>query len=158
MADIKDGKPFINDGEVKEIHILPYDEAYDLITYDLSKEILKEVNDRLVKGMKFCCMFEKGAEFDRTNLELIKDYGDTFEGVPLYTWDEGGRTLFRCNKCGGYVLEQYSEIHMPDSTYIDYFPVRDESHSEEINRKYDGWTIETKYPYKKIFFTNNYDN
>ena len=50
-------------------------------------------------------------------------------------------------------MEQYSEIHMPDSTYIDYFPVRDEKHAEEVNERYNGWTVETDYPYKMIFFT-----
>ena len=98
-------------------------------------------------------MFEEGHEFNKANLEFVKDYGSRCNGHYLHTWDEGGRTLFRCKRCGCYVMEQYSEIHMPDSTYIDYFPVRDEKHAEEVNEKYNGWTIETDYPYKMIFFT-----
>lgn len=111
------------------------------------------VNNNVVEDMKICCMFEEGHEFDKANLEFVKNYGSRCGVHYLHTWDEGGRTLFRCTECGGYVMEQYSEIHMPDSTYIDYFPVRDEKHAEEVNEKYNGWTIESDYPYKMIFFT-----
>ncbi|MBQ2510255.1 MAG: NUDIX domain-containing protein [Erysipelotrichaceae bacterium] len=156
LADIAEQEPFINDGEIREILFLPYEQAYEKITFDQLKEILAEVNDYLVKGMKVCCMFEDEDRFDKRNLELIRSYGSSCNGHRLYTWDEGSRTLYRCEKCGGYVLEQYSEIHMPDSAYIDYYPVRDEVHAEEINRKYDGWSIEARYPFKKIFFTYNY--
>ena len=107
--------------------------------------------------MKICCMFEDGAEFTERNLEFVKHYGSKCNGHSLYTWDEGDRSLYRCTKCGAYVLQQYSEVHMPDRIYIDYFPVNDEEDAEEVNRKYDGWSIETDYPYKKIFITKNDD-
>ena len=157
MADIGDAVPVPFDGELKDIWMLRYEEAYDLLTFDQLKEVLKEVNDRLVNDMKICCMFKEGAEFHRRNLQLVKYYGSECNGHDLYTWDEGDRTLFRCKECGAYVLEQYSEIHMPDAVYTDYFPVRDEAHAEEINEKYDGWAIERRYPYKKIFFTRHDD-
>ena len=107
--------------------------------------------------MKICCMFTDKGSFDRRNLEFIKDYGSECNGHYLHTWDDGGRSLYRCKKCGAYVLKQYSEIHMPDKTYIDYFPVRDQRHAEEVNEKYDGSSIETDYPYEKMFYTYSYD-
>ena len=157
MADIEDKIPFINDGEVKEILFLPYEKACELLSYGQLKDVLKEVNERLVSDMKICCMFADDAKFERRNLEHIKSFGDTFEGHQLYMWDEGDRTLYRCRKCGGYVLEQHSEIHMPDTGYTDYVPVRDEKHTEQINREYGPLALETEYPYKKIFYTAHYD-
>ena len=113
-----------------------------------SENLKKDTED-----MKTCCMFEKGQEFDKGNLEFIRNYGSRCNGHSLHTWDEGDRSLFRCRKCGCYVMEQYSEIHMPDRTYIDYIPVRDERHAEEVNDKYDGWSIEREYPYRMVFYT-----
>ncbi|MBR2809716.1 MAG: hypothetical protein IKE33_05830 [Erysipelotrichaceae bacterium] len=107
--------------------------------------------------MKICCMFEDQRSFNERNLEFIEYYGSECNGHSLHTWEEGGRSLYRCKKCGGYVLRQYSEIHQPDKTYIDYFPVRDKNHAKEVNEKYDGWTIERDYPYKKVFYTYSYD-
>ncbi len=155
MADMTDAVPHFNADEVQSIEILSYKEAYELLTFDQLKEVLKEANDRLVNNMKICCMFADEKSFDKRNLELVEYYGSVCNGHSLYTWDEGDRTLYRCKKCGAYVLEQYSEIHMPDKTYVDYFPVRDERHAEEINEKYNGWSIERDYPYKKIFYTFN---
>jgi len=116
------------------------------------KKISKD-NIDYIEDVKICCMFKEGQEFDKSNLEFVRNYGSSCNGHDLHTWDEGGRTLFRCTKCGCLVMEQYSEIHMPDSTYIDYFPIRDEKHAEEVNERYNGWTLETDYPYKMIFFT-----
>ena len=95
--------------------------------------------------------------FDERNLKFIKNYGSGSLGHPYHTWDEGDRDLFQCKKCGAYLLRQYSEVHMPDATYIDYFPVEDEADAEEVNRRYDGWSIETDYPYKGIFLTYHDD-
>ncbi len=156
MADMADAVPHIGDDEVQSIEILPYKEAYEMLIYGRLKDVLKEVNDRLVNDMKICCMFADEKSFDKRNLEPVKYYGSVCNGHSLYTWDEGDRTLYRCKKCGAYVLEQCSEIHMPDKAYIDYFPVRDERHAEEINGKYNGWSIERDYPYKKVFYA--FDN
>ncbi len=142
--------------EHRDLVFLTYGEAQNRLKDSQMKDVLKEVNDRLVNDMKICHMFEEGAGFDKRNLQLIRQYGSRCGDVRLYTWDEGDRSLYKCEKCGAYVLEQYSECHMPDSTYIDYFPVRDETHADEINRRYDGWKIEKKYPYKKIFETHSY--
>ena len=105
----------------------------------------------------YCCIFKDEKPFDRNDLQWVKNYGSSYKGKTLHTWDEGYRILWRCRKCGHYVLEQYSEIHMPDSVYIDLFPVKDEDHVERINERYDGFEIETCYHHKKIFFTYNYD-
>ena len=107
--------------------------------------------------MKICCMIKDRTAFDERNLIFVKNYGDEGYGHTYYTWDDGFRELYRCRKCGAYVLKQYSEIHMPDATYIDYFPVEDEADAEEVNRKYNGWTIERDYPYKGVFFTYHDD-
>ncbi|MBO4919482.1 MAG: NUDIX domain-containing protein [Erysipelotrichaceae bacterium] len=158
MADIKDNEPFINDGEVKEILMLPYEKAYELLTFSQLKEVLRTVNNTLVKGMKICCMFQDPEKFNEHNLEFIRSYGSTCNGHDLYTWDEGDRSLYRCRKCGAYVLQQYSEIHMPDATYIDYYPVRDDAHAQEVNETYNGWTLETDYPYRGVLKTFKYDD
>ncbi|MBR0461606.1 MAG: NUDIX domain-containing protein [Erysipelotrichaceae bacterium] len=41
------GEPFINDGEAREILLLGYDEAYDLLSFTQSKELLKEAHEYL---------------------------------------------------------------------------------------------------------------
>lgn len=41
--------PYINDGEVKEILFLNYEDAYNKCTYDLSKKVLFEANNYLMK-------------------------------------------------------------------------------------------------------------
>ena len=158
MADIKEMEPYISDKEVQEILFLPYDKAYELLTYRQLKQVLKEANDMLVQDMKICCMLQDPKKFDEWNLEFIKDYGSTCNGHELYTWDEGDRSLYRCRKCGAYVLQQYSEIHMPDATYIDYYPVRDDAHAQEVNRQYNGWTLERDYPYRGVLKTIKFDD
>lgn len=80
------------------------------------------------------------------HLSLVADYGDMCEGHCLHTWDEGGRTLLRCNECGGYLLRQVSEFHgRGDSLYEDYFPVDSPEQAEELNRTLDGWQIEREF-------------
>lgn len=79
--------------------------------------------------------------------DIIKDYGDFAYGHNLHTWDDGKRLLARCRKCGGYILIQKSEFHgygSDDSYYTDLFPVEDEEEAEELNRKYDGFSLEMK--------------
>lgn len=154
MADIGNADPYINDGEVKQISLLPYEEAYELLTFDQHKEVLKEVNDRLMNDMKICCMFQNQEDFDRMYLEHVKDYGSTCNGHDLHVFDEGDRTLYRCTLCGAYVLEQYSKSSSSDAYCISFYPVRNEEHAEEINVKYDGAALEKDYPYKGIIINN----
>ncbi|MBR2577355.1 MAG: NUDIX domain-containing protein [Erysipelotrichaceae bacterium] len=45
------GEPFINDGEAKEILLLEYEEAYDLLTFTQSKELLKEAHGYLLRSI-----------------------------------------------------------------------------------------------------------
>ena len=60
------------------------------------------------------------------NMEPVIKYGDSFEGKALHTWDDGYRTLCRCQVCGGFMLQQESEFHSTqgdDSYYGNFFPV-----------------------------------
>ncbi len=75
--------------------------------------------------------------------ELVKDYGDCVcrqDGSVLhwnYTWDDGGRRLVRCTKCGGLLLMQTSEYHDmfdgPDGYYKDWIPVSSEEEANLLN-------------------------
>lgn len=88
-------------------------------------------------------------------LEVIRDYGASAHGHALHCWDEGSRCLAKCQNCGGYVLIQSSEFHgMEDDYYTDFFPVCGEEEAEELNRRYDGFTIEHCFPRKYLMMTN----
>lgn len=90
--------------------------------------------------------------------EKITDYGDYAYGHNLHTWDDGKRILVKCKNCGGYILIQDSEYHSfgdsGDSYYTDYFPVDGEEQADELNRKYDGITIEREFPTRYLCVTN----
>lgn len=78
---------------------------------------------------------------------IVARYGDRFEGNWLHTWDEGERILYHCETCGGYFMLQSSEFHgREDDYYLDYFPVTGPKEAEELNRRWDGWQIEDKFP------------
>ena len=83
-------------------------------------------------------------------LERIENYGDMAYGHNLHTWDDGRRIFCRCGKCGGYFLMQYSEYHgigeEKDVYYTDYFPVSTPAEADKLNRLYNGFTIEQKFP------------
>lgn len=82
------------------------------------------------------------------NTEIIEEYGDRFELNWLHTWDEGGRKLLKCKRCGGFILCQFSELHsMEDDDYfLDYFPVSSPEEARNLNAKYDGYAIESDFP------------
>lgn len=89
--------------------------------------------------------------FQHMEYEVIHDYGDHAYGHYLYAWDEGKRLLGKCKKCGGYILIQKSEFHSfmgDDSYYTDYFPVDSEQEADKLNKKYDGYELEKKFPGK----------
>lgn len=93
-------------------------------------------------------MAEAKDAFDHMVLESVCNYGSHAYGHSLHTWDEGERILCRCKNCGGYVLIQMSEFHSfsgNDSYYSDYFPVESEAEADELNRKYGGFEIESKF-------------
>lgn len=90
---------------------------------------------------------------EHMDYEIIRDYGDYAYGHFLYTWDDGKRLLGRCRKCGGYILIQTSEFHSftgDDSYYTDFFPVDSEQEADELNMKYNGFEIESKFNEKYI--------
>ena len=45
------GEPFINDGEAREIRLLEYEEALELLSFDATKELLKEAHEYLMKSI-----------------------------------------------------------------------------------------------------------
>ena len=96
--------------------------------------------------------------WEHMSFEVVEEYGDWMYGHSLHTWDRGERTLFRCRKCGGYVLYQYSEYSDPiscdESCYDDYFPVSGPEEADELNRKYDGFAIEREFPGRYLMKTN----
>lgn len=77
--------------------------------------------------------------------QMIIDYGSYAYGHALHTWDCGFRILSRCRTCGGLILIQDSEFHgIDDDDYTDYIPVDSEEDADELNRKYNGYELETK--------------
>lgn len=97
-------------------------------------------------------------EHFRGQLEEVCEYGDMCNGHTLHTWDDGGRTLCRCRKCGGLVLVQHSEFHgfEDDDYYTDYFPVDSLQEAEQLNALYGGFAIETEWKGKKVFVSNGH--
>ena len=95
----------------------------------------------------------------RNNYSIQKRYGDYAYGHYLYTWDEGYRVLSRCSECGAFILVQVSEFHSftgDDSYYTDYFPVDGPEEAEKLNRDYNGFEIETKFPHRYLMETNSH--
>ncbi len=93
----------------------------------------------------------------RGSLDLQIDYGNSAYGNRLHTWDDGGRRLFRCKACGGYVLRQTSEFHSfcgDDSYYVDVFPVSGPEEADQLNRTYNGGELEFRFPKRFLSCTN----
>ena len=86
----------------------------------------------------------------RAKKKIIVNYGSSYKGKTIHTWDDGERILYRCELCGGYYLLQDSELHCfsgdDDRYYSDYFPVSDPEEAERLNREYDGLQIELGFP------------
>ena len=89
--------------------------------------------------------------------EPVVSYGSEQHGNILHTWDRGGRILFRCQNCGGYILYQSSEYTDPvtgkDTHYDDYFPVSGAEEADRVNRLYDGFSIERDFPRRSLMVT-----
>ena len=77
---------------------------------------------------------------------VVIDYGEVFEKNLLFVWDDGGRKLLRCKRCGGYMLCQSSERHDYDDSYDSCFPVTGPEEAEELNRRWNGEQIESYFP------------
>ena len=97
--------------------------------------------------------------YEHMDYRIVEDYGDKAYGHYLYTWDDGQRMLGKCQTCGGYILIQSSEFHSmsdesSDSYYTDWFPVSSPEEADELNRKYDGFQIETEFEDRYLTRTN----
>ena len=148
--------PYINDSEVKEIFILPYEDAINLLTYKETKEALFEANLYISNVSNVCCMFKKIDPKDANrvaidSLRVVEEYGSSLR---VHTCDSGERWLSKCKECGCYVMVQQSETWYTDHDYYDYVPVLSLEHGRYVNEKYDGYGIESKYPYKKLFIND----
>lgn len=114
--------------------------------------------DEMGKACKAFRFSDALAAYEHMRFEVVEDYGSQAYGHVLYTWDDGERYLARCKNCGGYVLVQNSEFHSftdsGDSYYSDYFPVGSPEEADELNRKYDGFQIETEFSGRYLMVTN----
>lgn len=110
---------------------------------------------------KACLAFQmqdvRGA-WEHIKIEVVKDYGAYAYGHALHTWDDGGRYLARCQRCGGYILVQWSEYHGIgdgcDHYYTDFFPVSGAKEAEELDRLYDGFDIEQHFKKRYLMRTD----
>lgn len=113
--------------------------------------------------MEKCIAFEmedakKALNHIKENWEEIEEYDNHKYGHPLYVWDSGCRVLGRCKSCNKLILYQCSEFHGQDgndSYYDDYFPVSSAEEAEELNKKYDGFEIESNLDKKWLCITNS---
>ena len=110
---------------------------------------------------KPCIAFEMDSAeeaWQHMSFVIVEEYGDTKYGHDLYTWDRGGRTFLRCTRCGGYVLHQFSVYESfdggEDDYYNDYFPVSGPEEADELNQKYNGFSIEREFPGRCLMRTN----
>ena len=96
--------------------------------------------------------------YKEMDFETVIDYGDEQYGHYLHVWDDGGRKLLKCRKCGAYVLMQKSEYHSfteaPDGYYTDWFPVSGPEEADELNRKYGGLALEQNFAGRNLCRTN----
>jgi hypothetical protein len=118
---------------------------------------LRAINQQYMR-MKQCCIFQyydANEAWHHFVYEIIENYGDVFcnpDGSVkhcLHTWDDGGRRLVRCKKCGALFLLQTSEFHNMtdgnDSYYLDFFQVGSREEALVYNEKYNGFTLENSY-------------
>ena len=123
-------------------------------------EYIDFIVKREKKMRKMCEAFQMQdpvEAFQHLKLRTVENYGGSAYGHSLYTWDRGERWLGQCT-CGGYVLVQESEYNSPnwseEDDYVDYFPVSGPEEADELNRKYDGFSIEREFSGRILYSTN----
>ena len=149
-----------SDKYTKEQYLALFPEFYS--EAEITKYGTVAIEFELDDGGKLCEAFamENAEEaVKHIELERIEDYGDMAYGHNLHTWDDGHRIFCRCGKCGGYFLMQYSEYHgigeEKDVYYTDYFPVSTPAEADKLNRLYNGFTIEQKFPGRYLLRDSN---
>nr|MCR4876205.1 hypothetical protein [Clostridiales bacterium] len=103
--------------------------------------------------------------YESFEAERIKEYGDDVsleDGTVLhqnYMWDDGGRTLVRCKKCGGLLIVQSSLYESfsdsPDGRYTDWIPAASEEEADLLNILYGARDMED-FPCRHLR-RNNHD-
>ena len=118
---------------------------------DLERQ--KKYNDSLKYLLTCCTFYQQDAQLAAKSMDLswVKGYGD--EG---YVFDEGGRTLYRCKKCGCLLLNQRSEYHglEDDDHYCDYYPVASVEDADRIHRQYGAMVISSCTKDRYLLGTN----
>ncbi len=88
--------------------------------------------------------------------ELVEDYGGFCNDHYLYIGDDGKRLLYKCKRCGGFILAQCYEVfgEFDDEYFVDYFPVSGQEEAADLNERYDGHQIKELFAGKYITLDN----
>jgi len=108
-----------------------------------------------------CCIFSENspeAAMKKLHWAKVEEYGSFAHGHSLHTWDSGERFLARCSSCEKLLLIQDSEYSDPftwkDDDYRDIYPVKSVEEAEEINKQYDGFSLERELARRALFIWN----
>lgn len=120
--------------------------------------------EKHVDIIKPCCIFsyeDAPTAIKHFKYEVIKDFGEKVYNDDgsikhyTYMWDEGGRMVIRCKRCGAIFLHQWSEYHRftegADSYYDDYFLVRDLDEAILLNNTFSVFDLETKFKGSRLW-------
>lgn len=116
------------------------------------------MNEREKNSIKPCCIFSyenATTAIKHFKYYLVKNLGEEVfneDGTVkhyTYAWDEGGRKVICCIKCGAIFIHQWTEFHsftsQPDSYYENYFLVKDLDEALNLNNTYSGFALEMKF-------------
>ncbi|MDO4175859.1 MAG: hypothetical protein Q4D99_00070 [Bacillota bacterium] len=89
-----------------------------------------------------CCLFalEKDVPLNirmlNDSMELIADYGRSYNDQPLHPGDDGDRTLLRCKSCGALFVRVSWETHsfsdFGDKYYDEWYQVNSQEQAEKL--------------------------
>ena len=101
-------------------------------------------------------MENASAALSHMEKELVEDFGELCNNHYLYIGDEGKRLLYKCKRCGGYILAQCYELYGDDEDeyFVDYFPVTCVEEAKDLNLRFDGYQIKEHFVGKYITLDN----
>lgn len=118
--------------------------------------------------MDLCCIFsheDASMAVKHFEYDVIRDLGkkaynkDGSIKHSNHLFDLGGRKIIQCKNCKAIFLYQWSEFHDSigdqDSYYENYFLVGNLVEANNLNTKYSGFELETKYNGIKIWNSGN---